>query len=102
MAASTFDFAPEMTHDERLTLLELVAAVQDAAENDAEVVATLRRMVPAEARGIDRYFDVVGKMSVPLPEGRVDPAQTTRARGGEIASPPAAHESLSSPGRAYG
>ena len=34
-----------MTREERLTLLDLVSAVQDAAEDDAEVVATLRHMV---------------------------------------------------------
>lgn len=37
-------FKAPMTHEERLTLLDLVAAVQDAAESDAEVVATLRHM----------------------------------------------------------
>jgi len=34
-----------MTREDRLTLLDLVSAVQEAAENDAEVVATLRHMV---------------------------------------------------------
>jgi hypothetical protein len=44
MAASAFELEPEMTSDERLTLLDLVLAVQDAAENDADIVATLRHM----------------------------------------------------------
>ena len=42
MAASAFEL--EMTSDERLTLLDLVLVVQDAAENDADIVATLHHM----------------------------------------------------------
>lgn len=44
MNPAKLDSAAPMTPEERLTLLDLVAAVQDAAENNAEVVATLRHM----------------------------------------------------------
>jgi hypothetical protein len=35
---------PEMNAQERLTFLDLVATVEEFAENDAEVLATLRHM----------------------------------------------------------
>ena len=38
------DFEAPTSPKERLTLLDLVAGVQDAAESDAEVTATLRHM----------------------------------------------------------
>jgi hypothetical protein len=44
MAAPAIDFEVPMTREDRLTLLDLVAAVQDASENDAEATATLRHM----------------------------------------------------------
>lgn len=45
MRIPNFEDVTPMTREERLTLLDLVSAVQDAAEDDAEVVATLRNMV---------------------------------------------------------
>ena len=42
MPATSLEFS--WTNDERLTLLDLVAAVQEFAEDDAEVMATLRYM----------------------------------------------------------
>lgn len=48
MDNSTFDREPEMTKRERVMLLDLVAAVQDSADNEAEVVATLRHMAETE------------------------------------------------------
>ena len=44
MNPANSDSPTTMTPEDRLTLLDLVAAVQDAAENDAEVIATLRHM----------------------------------------------------------
>lgn len=38
------DFEAPTSPEERLTLLDLVAGVQDAAESDAEVTSTLRHM----------------------------------------------------------
>ena len=38
------DFETPTSPEERLTLLDLVAGVQDAAESDAEVTSTLRHM----------------------------------------------------------
>ena len=38
------DFEAPTRPEERLTLLDLVASVQDAAESDAEVTSTLRHM----------------------------------------------------------
>ena len=37
-------FEPAWTDDERLTLLDLIAAVEEFAEEDAEVMATLQYM----------------------------------------------------------
>ena len=44
MAMPATSFAPAWTNDERLTLLDLVAAVEEFAEDGAEVLATLRYM----------------------------------------------------------
>jgi len=44
MAHSGLDNTPVMNEEERLTLLDLVAAVDEFAESDAEGVATLRHM----------------------------------------------------------
>jgi hypothetical protein len=55
MAASTFGIAPEMPRDERLTLLDFIAAVQDAAESDAEVVATLGHMLESDRVRFDGF-----------------------------------------------
>ena len=38
------DFEAPTSPEERLTLLDLVAGVQDAAESDVEVTSTLRHM----------------------------------------------------------
>lgn len=61
MAARTPDNTLSMTREDRLTLLDLVSAVQDAAENDAEVVATLRHMVDTESV----HFDTVSLAEIP-------------------------------------
>ena len=45
MESQTRNDTPDMTDEERWTLLDLVAAVQDAAESDAETIATLRHMI---------------------------------------------------------
>ena len=44
MAMPATSFEPAWPNDERLTLLDLVAAVEEFAEDDAEVMATLRYM----------------------------------------------------------
>ena len=48
----------QMDNEDRLTLLDLVAAVQDSADDNAEVMATLRHMaetghVMLEVRSFD-------------------------------------------------
>ena len=45
MAQQDLGSVAAMTKSERLTLLDLVAAVQSCADTDAEVVATLRYML---------------------------------------------------------
>lgn len=45
MAIPAMSFEPAWTDDERLTLLDLIAALEEFAEDDAEVMATLRYMV---------------------------------------------------------
>lgn len=45
MAIPAMSFEPAWTDDERLTLLDLIAALEEFAEDDAEVMAALRYMV---------------------------------------------------------
>ena len=49
MAQVAYDFAEletvKATHPETLTLLDLVAAIADAAETDEEVVATIQHLI---------------------------------------------------------
>jgi hypothetical protein len=62
------DFETPTSPEERLTLLDLVAGVQDAAESDAEVTSTLRHMFETGRVRLD---------SRPSPRG------AHRARGAE-------------------
>lgn len=42
--APEFDNTPTMNEEERLTLLNLIAVVDEFSESDAEMLATLRHM----------------------------------------------------------
>ena len=50
----------QMDNEDRLTLLDLVAAVQDSADDNAEVMATLRHMAETGHVTLEiRSFDVL-------------------------------------------
>ncbi len=44
MARRSIEEIPRMSEEERLTLLDLVSAVDEAAESEAEALATLRHL----------------------------------------------------------
>ena len=60
------DFEAPTSPEERLTLLDLVAGVQDAADSDAEVTSTLRHMFETRRVQLD-------SLSVPEPVRRLPP-----------------------------
>ena len=61
MARRDFDDTPAMNEEERLTLLDLVSAVDEFADNDAEVMATLRDMFETD----HVHFDAISIDDLP-------------------------------------
>ncbi len=55
MTQRDIDDAPTMNDAERLTLLDLVAAVEECADSDAEVMATLRHMIETDHVRFDTF-----------------------------------------------
>ncbi len=61
MALTNTERSLHMNREDRLTLFDLVAAVQDSADNESEMMATLRHML--ETGHVQ--FEAVGTETLP-------------------------------------